>query len=251
VDLPGVVFWFDMLDPLTVTIESGKVSQVASKVGGYRMAQGNAAARMTYENNRELLVTQRTAPDLTYAIDPAFDIGLRGTRPITSLLVVEGQSLSNWNHVLNWASGQVEVREVAGPAEMYVMYNTVVAGTGSLLAGSDTILTFGTKGAGAGLHTVWQKTSGTSPGLSSSTISDSGWGNSGSPVLGTWAPGAAVPPRGGAALVGPARYRSWVMAFGEQLDADLRRLEGWAAWHVGAQAELPANHPYKSAAPTK
>ena len=33
-------------------------------------------------------------------------------------------------------------------------------------------------------------------------------------------------------------------------DADVERIEGWMAWRYGEQGLLPANHPYKNAAPT-
>lgn len=52
----------------------------------------------------------------------------------------------------------------------------------------------------------------------------------------------------GETFIGDVAYL--LIIAGKPTQADYQKLEGWAAWKYNLVSQLPANHPYKSAAPT-
>ena len=230
--------WLDAADSSTITLNGSTVSQWADKSGNARNAtQSTAASQPTYNasglNNKPVISFDGTTDflnvDGTWAVNSNYSVYLvtqrfSGDSNRFSVGSLTG-STANTNLAVGWASSTTFLGGQYGN-DTVVTVPAYAVGESAVFAGSQQSSTSGKLVSYNGTITTRADTT---P-LSSNA---------------NWAIGRFVFNLYFTGIV------SEIVCFTSYLDVSTRqRLEGYLAWKWGLEANLPANHPYKSFPPT-
>jgi hypothetical protein len=239
-DLPGLYSWHEAWDPLTVTVDgSQRVTQWSDKSGaGRHYTQGNTANMATFDSGKKALTRATNGGMMLMTNDTS-------NQPTATTLayIMETAAASAANAVFTKGSAPW------GSPGFYVDNMTMLHWNGSAMVflnadAANPILAVLRHGAAGG--TAYTN------GVSSPT------GNNPQPL--PFVPLSVTVPRGilrWDRIGGPSEVDFngdlYCIIESSQVvsDADRERLEGYMAHGAGKTALLPANHPYKSAPPTK
>jgi hypothetical protein len=225
--LTGVALWLDAADAATLTRSGSAVSQWSDKSGS-----GNHAVQAT-------VVNQPTYNAATTGIDTGtsnwlgFDQQLLAGTTSASIFVAGNQTSgqSSWGHIGCCTNHH-------GPWSDGKLYDSFASNSrpGSTLAltspWANTLTVLGYEQSGAALE-FWQ--TGRSLGSAATTFRIPA--------------NTSSEQRLGPTYTNTYRLHEIVLVRSVLPVADRQRVEGYLAWKWGAQAQLPADHPYKLAAP--
>jgi hypothetical protein len=233
----ATALWLDAEDTSTITLNGSTVSQWADKSGNGRNAvQAVAAAQPTYNatglNNKPSLSFDGSN-DILRTATP---LGISGAAPRTFAYV--GQSVSGIGTPIQ--IGTETVLRAFGRAfgSPGLLYHWVVD------------LTVSTPAINSPFQELLQSTGAVSAGYRNGSLV-----NSGSFALNTFDSVLYLGGRTAPDFPSATSYANFlcseVLVINSALStADRQRIEGYLAWKWGLQANLPADHPYKTLPPT-
>jgi hypothetical protein len=231
--------WLDASDAATLTVTSSNtISQIADKSGnGYSVSQATGARQPAYTNINSIGSIYFPA---SAWLRSATNFTIGGTQLVAIVLATEAATTTSLRELLAIAYNQVDYGANAGIPFYQVANTTNIAGyqsgiRGSAFIGLNTPAICVSKFTGTN-HTMYVNGVSGTPAASSGTFAP----NSGYTVGADGAANPSVYWRG---------HCAQVLMFKSISDADIQKVEGWAAWKYGIQSSLPTNHPYYGAAP--
>lgn len=232
----GVVgSWHDPSDSATVTLASGKVSQITDKgANGYTEAQASAGSQPTYVAS---LLNGLNGEDFGSGGGPYYTSSRPGNPSVLSFVgVIQWHGVGPASIFGASTAGGLQLRISGGDMQLLRQQVALIGSSTGAAIGADVwaIVTASYRPS-TGAYSF--RVNGTARGSGTSVQT---------PAASTTLVGAQT--TGGGEVFN--RYMAERLALASDTLSDVQLAEGYLAWKWGLQASLPGGHPYASAAPT-
>jgi hypothetical protein len=260
-ELTGLAMWLDAADASTITLNGSDVSQWNDKSSsGFNASQATAANQPTYSAtgfNGKPTVTQsgdrflefgvtslgRNVSGLTCAIVGSYPAGQTFNSNANDIFISSGAAIGSTRFATtpNPSASTADRYAIAGRRLDSDGFATVSSSTDSLANRGNPWISVAQRAYSDGVANHW--TDGTQD-LTNETMGTQGAGNTSDTdsLRGELFAGVALLPTG-------SQLSEIVLTHSTMTTADRQKLEGYLAWKWGLEANLPADHPYKTTPP--